>query len=196
MAKKNVLARERYRMNRSGSLRDPAGRYDVETTKNRSLGVVGTAKIGGGTAKVRGRLDVVGFRREKRKFIVEREEMPGDDFFGVPHDFEGLSRGERARPKSSTRPGVRKRPRLTKSAYLDAAEARTNVPPDQLAAFDAVWRSLWPTGLATLSERFAEWVEEHPTELAEYQLKYIGKREKQIEREVRRHHRERAKKAS
>jgi hypothetical protein len=146
--------------------------------RNRALGVVGTASVGGSTVKLKGRLEVVG--KVRRKKIVEASEMPGDEFFAVPEDAEAIApiaKGGTGRRRS--------RGRLTKSAYLDAAEARGNIPPDQLVAFDAVWRSLWPTGLATLTERFAEWVEEHPADLAEYQGKYVAKREKQLEREQR-----------
>lgn len=141
--------------------------------KNRALGVVGTATGRGGQRyRVSGRLEL---KKRRGKKVVEASEMPGDEFFGLPDDVEVSPS-----PPKSTAPRRRGRGRLTKGAYLDAAEARGNIPPDQVAAFDAVWRSLWPTGLATLTERFMEWAEEHPGELADYQIAYAQKREKEL----------------
>jgi hypothetical protein len=154
--------------------------YDTHrnrTNRNRALGVVGTATGSGGQRfRVSGRLEL---QKRRGKKVVERTEMPGEEFFGVPEDVE-------ASPAKATTPRRRSgKGRLTKAAYLDAAEARGNIPPDQLVAFDAVWRSLWPTGLATLTERFMEWAEEHPSELAEYQMQYAGKRERELLRQER-----------
>ncbi len=144
-------------------------------TRNRALGVVGTATGAAGQRyRVSGRLEL---KKRRGKKVVEASEMPGEEFFGVPENVESPPRVAKV-GKPRGRKG-----RLTKDAYVAAREARGNIPPDQLVAFESVWRSLWPTGRATLTERFAEWVDEHPSELLEYQMQNAQKAERRYHQE-------------
>lgn len=143
--------------------------------RNRALGVVGTATGSGGQRyRVSGRLEL---KKRRAKRVVESSEMPGDEFFNTPDDLESSPKiAKVGKPRT-------RRTHLPKDAYNAMREARGNVPPDQLVAFESVWKSLWPTGRASLTERFAEWVEEHPSELLEYQSQNAQKAERLYHKE-------------
>lgn len=80
--------------------------------------------------------------------------------------------------------------RLPRAAYRAARATRQGVEPERLDAFDAVWRSLWPCGRATLAEAFAEWCEAHPAELLSIQVEAAERRTRRLLRDHARYERE------
>jgi len=67
-------------------------------------------------------------------------------------------------------------------------EVRANLPPELVAVFDSVRRSIAPTAKRTRTETFLEWAAEHPERVYEITDRKIADDLRRLEREEREHY--------